>query len=1098
MNILPPAGQRARVLAGAALLAAIVFAGGKLAVDLSRLTDNIAAIWIANGIPLAIFLVRPRREWWLYGLAVAAGNLTMNLSIGDSLPVALACMAANSGEVLLAAGLLCRYGARDVLRSLRSVLLFLGLGVGVSSLAGAMAGAAIVVSSSGGKFLPVWQTWWIADAAGILIATPAIVAWWRRDRRFSLTAARLAEFAAIVAVLLVVAWFGFPSLVQYSLVGRVALVAVLPCMIWATARFGSGGGSLANVLMAASAMAAIFAGFHDGAGAAVLLENLEAAQLAQIMIAGTVLLLGALMTERRSALNRLRGAIDALHEGLTIADTDGRLALVNRRMRDLFPDLADVMLPGRMIEDAMRIGAERGIFNLAGRTVEEWVAGQMNQHRAQATNIEIELHDGRCMLVSERRTADGDAVTTRSDITHLKLQESALRSAEERARAAERQLRDAIECMNEAFALFDRDDRLVLCNEKFKTMHMEVADRIVPGIRFEDVLRASVEAGYIADAIGREEEWIGERMARHRAPDGAFEHPLSNGRWVLVDERRTSDGGTVGIRMDITRLKQQEMDLRESKAQLRQLVAAHRAERERAEAANRAKSDFLAVMSHEIRSPLNGIIGYTDLLLDSPLNPTQRERAQVVRQCGTALMTVIDDILDFSKIEAGKLELAADPFDLFDALEGVAAMMQPAAQGKGLRLTVDIGDGVPHGLRGDENRLRQILLNLTSNAIKFTEDGCIDIGVELVGATLAQVTLRFTVRDSGIGIPPEAQARLFEAFYQVEGTYRRKVGGTGLGLAICQRLVKLMGGEIGVDSAPGRGSRFWFTVMLARGAADAATASRTSATTGASVGGYILLVDDLDMNRDIATAMLVQGGHRIDTAGDGAEAVAAVVANDYDLVLMDIEMPVMDGYEATARIRSLPAPKCNIPIIAMTAYATRQDIERSATVGMNGHIAKPIERRVLLDKVAAHLAGRESASMATDDHRGESERPLLCAATLDDLVLGIGRDEVARLGNSVLDRLSAAFEQFDQDVTAGRFDRIRMLAHKLVSAAGYVGLLRLSDLLGDLEDRAAQAATGQTANLTAAIAAIRDAATASIPLLLARLPECGAAAVAAR
>ena len=856
-------------------------------------------------------------------------------------------------------------------------------------------------------------------------------------------------------------------------------------MIWATIRFGRGGATLAILLMAVGVTTAVFV--NSRIDPRPLLESLQAAQLRQLTIAGTVLLLAVLLAERRSTTARLHGAINALREGLTIVDGGGRLVLVNQRMADIYPDLVDVMVPGRRLEDALRIGAERGVFDLEGATPTAWVVRQMGHHRALNTDVELSLNDGRCLLVSERQAENGDTVTTRIDITHLKLQELAQRGAEQRAREAEQLLRDGIEGMSECFALFDAEDRLVLCNEKYRAMHMELAPLIGPGVTFEEIIRASAEAGHIAEAAGRIDQWVAERLARHRNPDGPFEHQLTNGRWFLIDERRTRDGGIVGVRTDITRLKQQEWALRDSAAKMRQLAAANEAERERAEAANRAKSDFLAVMSHEIRSPLNGIIGYTDLLLDSPLNPGQREQARIVRQCGNALITVIDDILDFSKIEAGKLDLACDHFDLAEALDGVAAIMGAAAANKGLQLTVAVAAGVPRGLKGDEHRLRQVLLNLVSNAVKFTESGSVDIGVETVTEAPDRVRLRFIVSDTGVGIPLEAQPRLFDAFYQVEGTYRRKVGGTGLGLAICGKLVELMGGEIGVQSMPGLGSRFSFTAEFARGERQARLAEVAAAAAESDAPLHILLVDDLEINREVAGALLTQAGHSVDFARNGAEAVAAVSANGYDLVLMDVQMPVMDGYEATTRIRSLPVGKRAIPILAMTAYATRQDIERCTLVGMNGHIAKPIDRRTLLGAIRS-LAGQPAASAPSPADAPPPE--LLSTDVLEDLEAGIGRAEMARLAGSVIARLDAATDLFHRDAAAGRYDRVRDLAHKLISATGYLGLLRLSALFGQLQDEAAQAAEGSPHDLSATLDRIVETKRASLPLLFERLPEC--------
>jgi CheY-like chemotaxis protein/HPt (histidine-containing phosphotransfer) domain-containing protein len=374
-----------------------------------------------------------------------------------------------------------------------------------------------------------------------------------------------------------------------------------------------------------------------------------------------------------------------------------------------------------------------------------------------------------------------------------------------------------------------------------------------------------------------------------------------------------------------------------------------------------------------------------------------------------------------------------------------------------------------------------------TNAVKFTETGSVDIGVELVTAGAERLVIRFTVHDTGIGIPLEAQAQLFDAFYQVDGSYRRKARGTGLGLAICRRLVHLMGGEIGVESLPGMGSRFWFTADLARSARQI---SRGTATEGAVDGGSparILLVDDLDVNRDIAGALLTQAGHSVDTAVDGAEAVAAVVNNDYDLVLMDIQMPVMDGFEATARIRSLPALKRSIPIVAMTAYATRQDIQHCILLGMNGHIAKPIERKTLLAAVKARATGASPAQIAADI----DARELLSGAVLDDLELGVGRQELVRFASAVRTRVEAAVEQLRNDAIAGRYAEIETVAHKLLSAAGTVGMKRLSAQFGHLQDLAAKARAGDPVDVIEAVERTEEIAGESIPVLLTRIPECG-------
>ncbi len=1108
MTALRPAGGRGRALLGAALLAFVVFASAKLGVDLSRLSDNVAAIWFANAIALAVMLVQPPRTWWLQAAAVGAGNLAMNLLHGDGMLLSLGFTACNVGEVVVAATLLHLLRATDILGSLRAILLFFVLGVGISTGLAATLGAFVVSHMFKAPYLTVWPTWWIGDAVGMLIVTPALVVLFRRDLNLRLTPLRTAEFGVIAAGLTAVMYLGSSSILEYSLANHIALKAVLPLVIWAAVRFGRGGAALASLLMAVTSMGTVL--LDSRADATTLLDSMEAAQLRLLSMAATAILLATLLAERRSAAARLRDAIESMNESFALFDADDRLVLANSRHEQAYAQGRPLFTPGARFEDIIRGGMALGQHPAARGHEEEWIAERLHRHRNPGAAFEQHLGDGRWEKISERRTSDGGTVGVWTDITDLKRQELRLREAEARARAAEERLREAIGYLNVGFSLFDADDRLTLCNEQFKAIHGELADIIKPGITFEEILRASAAAGHIVKAKGRHEEWVAERMASHRNPQGPFEHPLTNGRWLLIDERRTSDGGIVGIRTDITRLKQQERQLREREEQLeatvaklefseselqqramtlRELARERAGQRERAIAASRAKSDFLAMMSHEIRSPLNGIIGYTDLLLDSPLAPEQRHCARVARQCGTALMTVIDDILDFSKIEAGKLDLACEDFDLAEALQAVAAMTRVAAENKDLRLTVAIGDGVPCHIKGDEARLRQVLLNLVTNAVKFTEAGGIDIATELVTVDADRVMVRFAVHDTGIGIPLDAQGQLFEAFYQVDGGYRRKAGGTGLGLAICQRLVRLMHGEITVQSMPGMGSRFEFTAEFARGVdPNPVTVSRTRPAP-AETPARILLVDDLEVNREIAVALLTQAGHSVDTAADGAEAAAAVSANDYDLVLMDVQMPVMDGFEATLRIRALPAPKRDVRIVAMTAYATRQDIDRCLAVGMNGHLAKPIERRTLLDAVASRSTTHPQAAAGQPAPECDS-RPLLSETVLDDLELDIGRPELIGIARSIVTRLENGIEQIERDIAEGRLAGVEALAHKLISAVGCMGLLQLSDLFARLQDRAVTAQAGAPVDFDAVVRHIREVAAASLSLLLVRLPEC--------
>jgi two-component system, sensor histidine kinase and response regulator len=374
-----------------------------------------------------------------------------------------------------------------------------------------------------------------------------------------------------------------------------------------------------------------------------------------------------------------------------------------------------------------------------------------------------------------------------------------------------------------------------------------------------------------------------------------------------------------------------------------------------ADAANRTKSAFLANMSHEIRTPMNAIIGFAHLLRQDEAAPRQVERLDKLELAAQHLLSLLNDILDLSKIEAGQLTLEETDFSLPSVFDQIATLAGDEARRKGLRFDTSI-EGVPHWLRGDPTRLRQSLLNYASNAVKFTERGYIALRAELTQSDGEWVTVRFEVEDSGVGIGPDAQPRLFVAFEQADASMTRQFGGTGLGLAITRRLAEQMGGEVGVHSERGRGSRFWFTARLRRGQPKAADPGSAAVPAGWSAleGARVLLVEDNEINREVFLELLRATGLAIDTAEDGAQAVEKVKSGRYDLILMDVQMPVMDGLEATRAIRALPLPQC--PIIALTANAFGEDREACLAAGMDDHIAKPVDPGRLNSVLILHLA----------------------------------------------------------------------------------------------------------------------------------------------
>ncbi|MDD5388835.1 MAG: PhnD/SsuA/transferrin family substrate-binding protein [Gallionellaceae bacterium] len=568
--------------------------------------------------------------------------------------------------------------------------------------------------------------------------------------------------------------------------------------------------------------------------------------------------------------------------------------------------------------------------------------------------------------------------------------------------------------------------------------------------------------------------------------------------------------GVVTAFQDITQEKRNLDELARYRHHLEDQVARRTAElasaMTAAEAANKAKSAFLANMSHEIRTPMNAIVGLTYLLRRDARDAGQQSRLAKVSAAAKHLLGIINDILDFSKIEAGKLTLESTDFTLERVLDGVTHLVEDRLREKGLVLLREIDPALSGVLRGDPTRLSQVLLNYLSNAVKFTEQGRITLRARLLEEAEADFLLRFEVEDSGIGIPADRLSRLFQSFEQADSSTTRKYGGTGLGLAISRRLAQLLGGQAGAESQPGQGSTFWFTARLCRGKAPADTlvvGQSTPATAGGLLatlrGRRVLLVEDNLINQEVALDLLRDVGIRADLARDGREAVDKARGHDYELILMDVQMPVMDGLAATAAIRRLPGHAAT-PILAMTASVFVEEQNQCLEAGMNDLVPKPVDPEALFAALAKWLPERGKALHPTP----ESDAPPMDDVLHAALVAIDGLDVAAGLRGvrGKLPRYARLLRQFvlahrdDMKLLRSRYEAgdqesARRIAHSLKGAAGALGATHLQNLAAALEVAMhdAEANGASLANLADRIANLEQALVALALDVLAVIPE---------
>jgi PAS domain S-box-containing protein len=950
-----PLAPRALEALQAVALGAVYFVLSWGCLTLVRHTGRVTPLWPANGVVIACLLRTDVRRWPMFLLAGLIGNIAGDIAAGDKLAQAVGLSFANSLEIVAAAGATRRLVGRHIdLTRRRDLLVFGAFGGIAAPTLSALFAMGWLKAPINDDTLFNFGAWALADGLGaaivvpclLSITVPALQALWApglRTRNLLLLALLATGMTVVFGqsqIPLGVLVFPLLLLIVFKLEFAGAAIGVL---VTATVALGfelAGRGPttfayasptrqvlslqiflaiaffsilpVAASLARARQMKASLAASRDEAQAAQA-ESIEAQRWAR-------------MAEQVAGVGHFR--VTASGEGSTWSDEIYRIHGLDLSqgpdlqgsLEAIHPDDIEMVMAG--------LKAARG----EGRPF----SGEYRIRRVDGAWRTVS-----CRTVSER-DADGGVTAVIGalvDITSFKLVETAALESEARYRLLADKSSDIISRVD----LDGRHSYLSpACLQVLGYAPEELVGRLVMDFTHPDDFPAIEELYERLASEGRE----------HADQPVRYRFRARSGEWLWLETHPTVVFDRLGAPVEFVNVSH---DITATMAAEAELLAA----REAAEAATQAKSEFLANMSHEIRTPLTSIMGFSGLLKDIDRLPVSaRAYVDRISTAGQSLLSVVNDILDFSKLEAGQVELDAQAFDPTVFLNETTELLAIQAANKGLDWDVEIDGAMPSYVLADSARLRQVLLNLLGNAIKFTAQG----SVRLRGAWESDGggRLRVSVVDTGQGIPAERRDRLFQRFSQIDGSVSRVHGGTGLGLAICKSLVELMGGEIGVRSEDGRGSTFWFTIVAPAASAAAITAPVESGSEDRETLGVarILVVDDLSVNRELVRAMLAPFGHSFEEAGNGAEAVQAALRTSFDLILMDLQMPGMDGFEAARAIRATAPLNRATPIIALSANVLPAHVLACREAGMDDHLAKPIVLTALVTKVA-EWAGAE-------------------------------------------------------------------------------------------------------------------------------------------
>jgi PAS domain S-box-containing protein len=799
------------------------------------------------------------------------------------------------------------------------------------------------------------------------------------------------------------------------------------------------------------------------------------------------------ITERKKIeqeLIRLAHVTHSIREFVLITDTRGRISYANRAVTDRFgytlneligKQVAILLSPG--ISSDMVRGAMRGTMQ-GGWSGDLVGLSKTGEEFWMSLTTSVLSHENRFLGV----------VIVSRDITDRK-------RAEEQLRKSETQFRLLWEKSRDGMRLSDAEGRILMVNNGFCELvnlsRAELEGNTI-AVVYKNALQSHELKNYkdrFADrgvaAYVEKEDLLWNDRAVWFAVSNAFiegggQPPILLSIFRDITERKVAEGQLARHASDLFIAKSKA----EEQARMLEIQAVElRQAKEEALQASQFKSEFVANMSHEIRTPMNGVIGMTGMLFDTPLTAEQREYADIIRTSGDALLSIINDILDFSKIEAGKMSLECIDFDLRTTVEEAVDLLAPKAHEKSLDLSCVVYDDVPGALNGDPGRLRQILVNLVSNAVKFTEKGEVSVRVTLQEDLVDSVRLRFEVADTGIGISADARGRLFQAFSQADGSTTRKYGGTGLGLRISKQLVELMRGSIDVRSEPCTGSTFWFTARLARqvlatepghhelntggngkqpGPQETTLQSHSPNVAVAVRALRVLVAEDNMANQKVALKMLTKLGCRADVVANGQEAVDALRTVPYDLVFMDCNMPDVDGFTATEMIRKMEANDKHTVVIAMTANALKGDRDRCLAAGMDDYVSKPVSQKALEDIVnewREKTMQESSAGIAATERHRDVEEPAIDRARLDELA-ELGDEEDPEWIMSIL-------QKFEEDTASrvvklvvaaetGDAPALGQTAHALKGSCSNLGAMQMASIAEGLQ------ALGQSGSTTGA------------------------------